>query len=239
MHRAIRRSTKLFAVAAALALGMVSLASCQPPNTPTADYQFNGNRKACGNDAPELTTLGTTSFGTQSVDGKSWKVQQFGDNSGLRLAPTTGEVGSGVYTVALLVKFTENQGYDRILEFKNGTGDPGLYQYYGSLYFWPRDLGTGTEIGTNFAQVVLTRASNGQVRGYVDGNLKIEFTDTAQEGVISSANVLRFFQDNTSNGSVNEDGPGAVARIRLWNKVLTPSEVNGLDQLPNSPCSTT
>ena len=50
--------------------------------------------------------------------------------------------------------------------------------------------------------------------------------------------TLRFFQDNTSGGAGNEASPGAVARIRLYNKALTADEVAALNQLPANPCST-
>jgi Concanavalin A-like lectin/glucanases superfamily len=233
-----RRFVRLLGVAT-IAVAALALNACDPPLTPTADYQFNGTKAACGGDAPALTALGTGSFATESVDGKSWKVQRFNDDSGVKLSPTTNEVGSnGVYTVVVLFRTTGTSGYNRIADFKNGTADTGLYVYNGTLKFYNQAAGTSTPIGTTFVQVAMTRASNGAVNGYVDGAKQFTFTDSANDGVITN-NTLRFFQDNTSGSATTEASPGAVARIRVYNKALTASEVSGLDQLPANPCSTT
>ena len=45
--------------------------------------------------------------------------------------------------------------------------------------------------------------------------------------VIGPEDVLRFFRDDG-----NEHAAGAVARIRLYSRVLTPDEVAGLDREP-------
>jgi hypothetical protein len=231
-----RRSLRLLSVAA-IALAALALNGCDPPLTPTADYQFNGTRKACGNDAPALTSLGTTSFATEPVDGKNWKVQRFNDNSGVKLSPTTNEVSDSVYTVVVLFRISEPAGFNRLIDFKNGISDTGLYDQGGILRFYTAAAGTSVKIGTTFVQVALTRASNKTVAGYVDGAKQFSFTDSSNDAVIFSS-TLRFFQDNTGGGATNEASPGAVARIRLYNKALTASEVSGLDQLPASPCST-
>jgi hypothetical protein len=39
---------------------------------------------------------------------------------------------------------------------------------------------------------------------------------------------LRFFRDNPNN----EESSGAVARIRIWDKALSPTQVANLDRLP-------
>ena len=222
---------------AAIALSALALSGCGAAPVPTADYQFNGNRKACGNAAPELTTLGTTSFATESVDGKNWKVQRFDDNSGLRLTPTTNEVSPDVYTIVVLFRVSAPEGFVRLIDFKNSTADTGLYGQAGLLSFYNFAGGTSPVIDTTFVQVALTRASNGTVVGYVDDAQQFSFTDSSSQGVLLDE-TLRFFQDNTSGGSSNEASPGAVARIRLYNKALTAEEVAALNQLPANPCST-
>jgi concanavalin A-like lectin/glucanase superfamily protein len=224
--------------AAAVALTALALNGCTPAPTPTADYQFNGTTKACKNAAPALTGLGTTGFATESVDGKTWKVQTFDDNSGVQLSPTAAEMAPGVYTIVVLFRVSAPEGFVRLIDFKNGTNDTGLYGQAGLLSFYNYAGGTSPTIGTTYVQVALTRASDGTVSGYVDGAQQFTFTDTANAGVISD-DTLRFFQDNTSGGSGNEASPGAVARIRLYDKALTATEVGNLNQLPASPCSTT
>ena len=68
----------------------------------------------------------------------------------------------------------------------------------------------------------------------MDDAQQFSFTDSASQGVLLDE-TLRFFQDNTSGGSSNEASPGAVARIRLYNKALTAEEVAALNQLPRQP----
>jgi hypothetical protein len=235
----MRRSAVFATIPLLLVLGL-SLTGCTPAPQPTADYQFNGTLAACGADAPALTALGGGSFASESVDGKTWKVRRFTDNSGVKLSPTTNEVGSaGVWTIVVLFKHTDPNGWNRIIEFKNGTGDPGLYSLSGSLRFYPVTNGATADTGNFYAQVVLTRAANGTVTGYVDGNQRLTFNDSSSKYGVILNNTLRFFQDNTSGGVTNEASAGAVARIRIFDKALTAAEVDGLDQLPNSPCSTT
>jgi Concanavalin A-like lectin/glucanases superfamily len=233
----VHRMWKVAAVAAVV----VVLAACEPPGgTPNAEYQFNNDLRACGNDGPVLTNLGTgNTFATESVDGVSERVLRFGQNKGVRLSPTTGEVGNAVYTIVVLFRLSDSVGYDRIIEFKNGTGDNGLYHNSGFLYFYPWAVGSTDAIGENrWVQVALTRTAGKVVKGYVDGRQEFSFTDNANDGVISGQNVLRFFQDNLSNGALQEASAGAVARIRVWNKVLTNNEIANLGQTPGSACST-
>lgn len=215
----------------------MALNGCGSAPVPTADYQFNGTTRACRNAAPALTGLGTTSFAIESVDGKNWKVQRFDDDSGLQLSPTTNEVASDVYTIVVLFRISAPDGFVRLIDFRNGTADSGLYSQNGHLSFYNIAAGTTPTIGTTFVQVALTRASNGTVVGYVDGTQQLSFPDSASQGVLLDE-TLRFFQDNTSGGGGNEASPGAVARIRLYDKALTASEVAALNQLPAGPCST-
>jgi len=42
--------------------------------------------------------------------------------------------------------------------------------------------------------------------------------------------MLRFFKDDTT-----EDAPGTIARIRLYDKVMPPSQVANLDRVPTGP----
>jgi Concanavalin A-like lectin/glucanases superfamily len=87
-----------------------------------------------------------------------------------------------------------------------------------------------------YVQVVLTRDASGVVTGYVDGAQQFQLGDSGK-GVISSANLLRFFQDNLDGGSPGEASAGSVARIRVYNYALTFNEVQGLDRLPSASCA--
>ena len=85
--------------------------------------------------------------------------------------------------------------------------------------------------------MVLTRAADGTVRGFVDGVQQWQFTDTNGFGVISD-NRLIFFRDNISGGGTGEHSAGAVARVRLFDRPLTQTEINNLGQTPATDCAT-
>ncbi len=201
--------------------------------TVKADYLFQNTLASSVGSPPELTNLGTNTFGTAMVDGSSRTVLQFPKDNGLALAPTTGVISNSVYSIVKLFAFNDVSGWRRVFEFKNGTGDAGLYVYNGKLNFY-NGLGEGmTQIAANsFVQVVLTRDANKLVTVYANGVLQFSFTDSSDLAVIDANNRLRFFQDNTSGGLLGETSAGAVARIRVYDCALTPSEVAGLDRLP-------
>jgi hypothetical protein len=74
----------------------------------------------------------------------------------------------------------------------------------------------------------MTRDASSNVVGYANGVQQFSFVDSGGLAVLSgSPQTLRFFRDN-----LTEDAPGAVARIRLFDKVMPPSQVALLDRLP-------
>ena len=205
-----------------------------PTNAPNADYQFQNSRdNSAPTVAPALTDLGAGNlFQTDTVDNNSQTVLRFPQGNGLQLQPTTGVVANDAYAVVAQFRFDNVQGYRRILDFKNGTSDGGLYVLDRRLVFYPQALGgTNAPIAANtFVQVGLTRTAAGTVTGYVNGVKQFSFDDSmTQSAVIDSNNTLRFFQDNTSGGATGEHSAGAVARIRLYNYTLTGAENTTFD----------
>jgi hypothetical protein len=76
-------------------------------------------------------------------------------------------------------------------------------------------------------QVVVTRSRIGRLRVFLDGVEALDLSDDARDAVVSAADVLRLFRDDTG-----EESSGAVARLRLWNRPLTPTAVAALTELP-------
>ena len=203
--------------------------------SPTADYRFQDTRSSSVGTAPALvdicdvspegpcTGANANTFTTATVDGASRKVLSFPQGNGLKLSPTTGVVFNGAYTIEVQVEFDSVNGYQRILDFKHGTSDNGLYVDDGNLEFFRTGSasGTGAPITANqYVKVTLSRNSSGTVAGYVDGELQFFFSDTSNDAVIDTNNVLRFFRDNESGGATGEDAAGSVTRIRLYNEAL-------------------
>ena len=171
----------------------------------TADYLFQNNESSSVGGAPDLTDLISPSqtcpgycnvFASETVFGTSRTVLQFPYNNGVALSPTTSVLtNNGIYTVAILMKFNGTGGYQRILDFKNGTTDSGFYLLGNNLNFYPVVTGsTNTFIADTYFLVVLTRDASGIVTAYVDGVQQFSFDDSgSQLALIDGNNVLRFF----------------------------------------------
>ena len=236
-----RSLSEVLALALALATLMFILVilpsrSASALTLPKADYRFQNTPNSSVGTAPALTDIplpNTNTFPTAMVDGASRTVLGFPKSNGVQLSDTTGVVSNGTYTIVALFEFDDLVGFKRIVDFKNGTSDRGLYFFNGKLTFY-QNLGAGstTIAANNYVQVVLTRdASSKEVVGYVDGVQQFSFTDTNNDAVISAKNTLRFFRDNeSSGGATGEDSPGSVARIRLYNTALNDDEVGALDR---------
>ncbi|MCC6823424.1 MAG: LamG domain-containing protein, partial [Verrucomicrobia subdivision 3 bacterium] len=146
-------------------------------------------------------------------------------HNGLHLQPTAGVIPTNIYTIVMLFRLDQTNGYRRLIDFKAGANN-GLYSYNGRLYFYPSALAPASTIAaSNYVQVVLTRDGTNVV-GYVNGTPQFSFTDSAEYGVLTSANDLRFFKDD---GTTEESG-GAVARIRLYAAAMPAGQVALLDR---------
>lgn len=212
--------------------GSISVAASAISSSATlqADYQFQNTRNSSVGSPPALADLGTNSFSSATVDSTSTTVLTFSQNDGLSLSSTSGVVPNGTYTIVMLFSIQSTSGYRRILDFKNGSSDNGLYANNGYLYFYPPASASSASISANtYVQLVITRDSSGTVTGYVDGAQQFQFSDSSNHGVIDSNNTIRFFRDDNSS---SEASAGAVARIRIYDGALTATQVAALSRLP-------
>ncbi len=195
-----------------------------------ADYRFNGSHASSVGSAPDLADIGSNSFAADTVDSVSCNVLTFSQGNGLSLA-TNGLISSDTYSIVMLFRFDNTSSYRKLVDFKNGTEDYGLYNFSQKLRFYTDASGANVVFQDNtYAQVVLTRdGTTKQVTGYVDGAQEIQFTDTNDRALIDSSNTLRFLIDDTTTGGV-EASAGAVARIRIYDGVLSSGEVSALDR---------
>lgn len=196
-------------------------------NNSGADYQFQLNLNSSVGTPPPLQNIGAgNTYVSEAVDACSQLVLQFPLHNGVRLQPTTGVIPTNIYTIVMLFRLDDTNSFRRLIDFKAGTTSYGLYAYYGQLYFYPFVVGPTPRIAAgSYAQVVLTRDGTNLV-GYVNGAQQFSYVDTGGDGILSSANDLRFFKDYTG---VNESS-GAVARIRLYAAAMPPAQVALLDR---------
>jgi hypothetical protein len=205
-----------------------------------ADYRFQNKLSTSVGTAPALTKIGpsTNTFTTATVDGSSRKVLSFLKGNGLKLSSSNGVVQNDTYTIVVLFELNnvgdDQSRFRRLVDFENGASDSGIYverDGTSKLSFYRQGIGSvkgTTPIAANrYVQVVITRDAGGDVKGYVNGSPQFTVSDaSSQDAIISDANTLRFFKDNTS-----EDSGGSVARIRLFDSALSETDVGRLDRL--------
>lgn len=192
-----------------------------------ADWQFQGTL-ADSIGAPALTPVVEPdgAFVAQAVGANPARtVRTFSAGGGFAVS-AAGLIDDSGYTVSMLVRLDQATSYRRLFDPSGGNSDSGLYVYFGNLMLYPNQEGTtGAFTEAAWHQVTLTRAGNGEARGYIDGLLQFIVLDGAAAGaVLQPANLLRFLVDDGG-----ENASGAVARIRLWNTVLPGAQVAALD----------
>jgi hypothetical protein len=194
-----------------------------------ADYQFQETLASSSGSSPALAVVGSgTSYQVEPIVGLGPRtVFAFPMGSGLRLNPAAALDGTA-YTVALLARIDTPTSYRKLLDFKNGTADQGLYDHAGHLQFYNYAEGTATPIDIDYHDLVLTRDALGALVVYVDGAPQHADDDSVnQYARLDASDTLRLFlDDGTSNFS--EASGGAVARVRIWDTALSAAEVQAL-----------
>ena len=208
---------------------MVFLPQAEAVTVPAAaaDYRVQGSLGSRIGAAPDLVEIGegTIAFTDEGMIGRA--VLSFAGGSGLSLSPTTGVIEGTEYTIEVLFRFDRLDGYRKIIDFKDGSDDDGLYVLDGCLNFYPRRPRSSIPMEQDsYVQVVLTRDSSSRVVGYIDGIRQFAFRDTAALAEIASE-TLRFFVDDSVTGG-EEYSSGAVSQIRVYDRPLTANEVAAL-----------
>ncbi len=208
----------LAASLAAIFLASSAQASVLLP--PAHTYEFSGS-------------LADAQGGPATVAGSGASFTGTGPTGGLRFAANQGPTVSnafanpGLYSLEMFFSLDQLSDYRRLIDFKNGVGDSGLYLNDGDLSFY----GPVGRVDTNYAagqmlHVVLTRDANSVVRGYGQGAELFSFNDASGHGFgvfTGPGGIARFFRDDG-----NEASSGFVDFVRLYDRVLTTAEVGQL-----------
>ena len=196
-----------------------------------ADYRFEGTLGSTAGAAPELAFIHSGhEFVQDVVLGRARTVLRFPQGTGLVLSNASRLIPTNSYTIALLFRLDTVSGWRRILDTKHGSPDHGLYVVNGRLAFRPSSAQSPSTCLTNgtWHQVLITRDLDGLLTVYADGTRQFQFQDSSGYGLITAADTLRFFKDNTT-----EESGGAVARVRLFTCALTEAQAVALDLLPD------
>jgi len=201
----IREITSVVTVLLAVAGGGLGVLS--PAGVAAAllhDYELNGTyADSLGGPpiVPNGGTLGPTGYTFAATQGPSLS----------NALPVPGN-----YSIEMGFTLKSTVGYRKILDFKDGTSDNGLYNYDTSLNFY--DVATGPS-GVFTADVPVTvrltrNGATGEVVGYVNGIEQIRFIDSAGDAIFTATNnIIHFLQDDTA--VPGEDASGFLDFVRI------------------------
>jgi hypothetical protein len=177
--------------------------------TPTHLYELN-NSYADSLSGPALSNFG----GTLGDTGYS-----FGANQGLAV---DNAVGPDVYTIDTRFVFDSTTGYRRIVDFKAGGSDTGLYNLNTALNFYNVAIGAaGAFADGQQVRVTISRNAAGIVTGYVNGVQQLTFNDAGGMARFNTANhTARFFRDDALEASA-----GSVDYLAIYDTALSAQEI--------------
>ena len=135
---------------------------------------------------PSLVSLGGTLIsGTGYV---------FAPNQGLNLSGALADPAN--YSIKMSFKLDNTSGFRKLIDIKNLTSDQEWYNINGLLRFFALSPGPDLVFSPGvFAELLVNRnGATGQVQGYVNGVLQIEFIDSGGTAIFSGPNnIIRFF----------------------------------------------
>jgi len=247
-----------------LSIVLALFARARAAATLAADYQVQNTYASSVGTIGPLTVVGSAddvSFTNDvDVDGNTQTVlsteingESMPDDGGGVQAQTAGFISSDDYSVVLLADFNLQPDLlaTKVFDFQNLSSDDGLYinDATGLLYFNGVAAATGgtPAVSGTYTQIVLTRdGATGEVSVYQDGSLAFDFDDSSDLAVLgdsvspsSNAYLTVFKDDDTGVGSgvTDETSVGDIARLRLYDGVLTAGQVAALDTVVPEPLS--
>ena len=188
-----------------------------------ADYQLDGDRSSSFAGAGAVTVLGTGGgFSTETVAGDVREVFAFRRGGGLSLAAGR-LVRRRDFSVAMVVRLAELDGFRRVLDTTGGRSDNGLYNFYGRavLYDDGPVATSRREVFGATAHVVLT--SSAAPSGSQDVVVYVGGRRVAKARVSSFAlasGAIRLFKDNAKGIGAGEESAGVVDCILLYDGAL-------------------
>lgn len=226
---------------------VITLTAWLLPNTSDAatlqaTYEFTNTLSADQGGVQALTPtdpLGQNAFLVDTVFGLSDTVYRFSgtgpQNAGLSLN-TTGLITPNSYSAELVFSFDLTVGYRRVIDVSDRQSDNGFYvDPANHLNVYPASGSGPNTFTAGYNHVILTVASDGTVKGYINGLTDFTTTTTVMNLTNSVSNTMSLFLDNVAGGSSGEFSSGKIAQFRLYDGVLTSAEALTLSQTPIVP----
>ena len=228
MTRSVRRSARsLFLVGAAAAVALLSVAPASAGGTLRGDYRFEGGFRSSVAGPPRLVVEGEAgSFLTKTVWGQRDGVWRWQEGSGLLLDPASSAFGPGpgTYSVVMLVRLDDIDGYAKLVHVGALDDDAGFYVDDGELAAYPYGRRGGTVAADTWYQIAITRSRDGIVTMFVDGERALRVNDDVDRDLLIGVDdVVRFLRDDTATSG--EETGGAIARLWIYDGALTTRQV--------------
>lgn len=135
----------------------------------------------------------------------------FGPGQGLRL-PDSGVVDH--YALDMVFRFEGGDGgYQKLIDFKNGAQDGGLYLYQGHVTFYTLADGGAPQPGRDLRLHLERNRATRIVRAWLDSRPIFAFVDLDDDAVFEKGAGRLFVDDQTTK---NEQGPGALTSVLVW-----------------------
>ena len=196
-----------------LAVNQVPEVGIGDPLLPDLFYGLNGTLDE-QNSGPALAS-GTGSLGP---DGYS-----FGNNEGLQLSGALQDVST--YTVVMELELSSlSPTFKKLLDFREGSIDSGLYVVGSTLGLFPGSSGSGQiSVGTRFQAAITRDGLSGETSVYLNGSLQRTYTGSGSADAVPTTNVLTFFEDDSVTNS--ETAQGFVDFIAIYDRPLQANEL--------------
>ncbi|MBX3421688.1 MAG: hypothetical protein KF752_09040 [Pirellulaceae bacterium] len=204
--------------------GLMILPAGASPAGLIHQYQLN-NSLADDLGGPNLVSHG----GTLSPSGYS-----FGLNQGLSLS--NGLADPGNYSIEIIFRIEQVDGWKKIIDFKNLTSDSGLYNRSSELRLYSSGLAGpagGFSPNTDLRLILTRDGTSNLVSGYIDGVSQGSVIDSTNIAVASATdNILHFFRDDFLS---SEASAGHVRLIRIYDAPMSADQAAALGGPPAVP----
>lgn len=186
----------------------------------TCNYTFNSNLHDINGHGVDLEGMCTANYVSATLPASVTKnVYVFQKGCGLTFYDsTTNFLSSGAYTIELYMKLDTVSGYKKLIDFKDTSVDPGLYNQNGQLVLYSVFTADSvTIVAGQYEYIALSRDASGNMISFVNNKFQKPWLDTAGGGAYKYNNrkKLIFFRDD--HGTGGEQTSGAVAMIRISN----------------------
>jgi hypothetical protein len=182
------------------------LLAARPPARIVRDYRMERGLRDQTGRGPTLETLGGALDHGRYV---------FGPGQGLRLAD------AGVrddYRLEIAFSAGGGPDYQKLLDFKRGARDEGLYLYQGQVTFYTLAVGGEFRPGAEHRLRLERDRETRVVRAFLDLRPIFAFMDLDGAGVFEEGAGWFFLDDQTTR---SEQGPGALRSVRVEAPIRT------------------